>query len=219
MPGLVLAASYLGFGSLVRSSGLEIGAALFSTFSAWALPGQVALVELYGLGASLALIFATVALTNARFLPMTVVVVPNLHAERWPRWLYYAAAHLIAVTGWVFAMQRCPELPEDERLPYFLGFTSVLWTGSAIGTTLGFLLSGVLPHALSLGLVFLNPIYFMLIFAADLKERSRLLSLAIGALLGPLIYLVSPDWSLPITGIVAGSAAFGLDRALRRGGR
>ena len=50
MPALVLGASYIGFGSLVRESGIGLGLGLFSTLSAWALPGQVALIELYGVG-------------------------------------------------------------------------------------------------------------------------------------------------------------------------
>ena len=44
-PALVLGASYLGFGSFVHQSGIGVDFALASTFSAWALPGQVALLQ------------------------------------------------------------------------------------------------------------------------------------------------------------------------------
>ena len=69
LPALTLTASYLAFGSLVRASGLGLLPGLATTFGMWALPGQVALVELYGVGASIGVIAATVALTNARFPP------------------------------------------------------------------------------------------------------------------------------------------------------
>jgi len=220
LPAVTLTASYLAFGSLVRGSGLGLLPGLATTFGLWALPGQVALVELYGVGASLLVIAATVALTNARFLPMTVVLMPHLRARGRPSWLYYLSAQLIAVTSWVLAMQHAPKLAEEERLPYFLGLSLVLWGGCFLGTAAGFVLAGGLPHALSLGLVFLNPLYFMLIFALDLRERSRLLSLLAGAALGPLFHLISPDWGLIATGFVAGSFAFLLDRALAgRAGR
>jgi len=218
LPALTLTASYLAFGSLVRGSGLGLLPGLATTFGLWALPGQVALVELYGVGASLLVIAATVALTNARFLPMAVVLMPHLRARGRPRWIYYAAAQMIAVTSWVLAMRRAPKLAEAERLPYFLGLGLVLWGGCFLGTAVGFMLAGGLPHVISLGLIFLNPLYFLLIFAADLSERSRVLALVSGAVLGPLLHLVSPDWGLMATGFAAGSFAFFLDRALARRG-
>ena len=70
-------------------------------------------------------------------------------------------------------------------------------------------------HACSrCGLVFLNPIYFMLVFVADARHRARILALVIGALAGPPLHLVSADWGLLITGVVAGSIAFAADLVL-----
>ncbi len=212
LPALTLTASYLGFGSLVHATGLGLLPGLATTLGVWALPGQVALVELYGAGGSLLVIATTVALTNARFLPMTVVLMAHLRTRHWPGWLYYPVAQLVAVTSWVFAMQRCPGLEEERRLPYFFGLTVVLWAGCFTGTAGGFALAGGLPHVVSLGLVFLNPLYFMLLFTADLRERARLYALTAGAVLGPLFHLATPDWGLPLTGVVAGTLAFLLDR-------
>src|SRR5690606_28101641 len=116
---------FLGFGSLCRESGFSIWLGLASTATGWALPGQIALVELYGIGASLAVLLLAVGLTNARLLPMTVVLMPLLRAPGTPRWHYFLTAHFVAVTAWTHAMQRFPAMPPAQRLPYYMGFSMV----------------------------------------------------------------------------------------------
>lgn len=214
-PLLVLFASYVGFGSLVRGSGMSLPVGLLSTAATWALPGQIVSVELYAAGASLLTIFIAVALTNARMMPMTLTLLPVLRVPGRRRWRLYAAAHVIAVTGWAVAMLRCPHMPPAQRLSYFIGFALTLLAGSMAGTAVGFLLSGVVPPAVSLGLIFVNPVYFMLLFLGDLRDRSRVLALVLGAGLTPVVHAVAPTWGLLITGVVAGSLAFALGRKRR----
>ncbi|MBI1207826.1 MAG: branched-chain amino acid ABC transporter permease [Azospirillum sp.] len=215
MPTVMLAASFLGFGSLVRGSGASLWAGLASTASTWALPGQIVQFELYGAGASLLAVGLAVWLTNARLLPMVVTLAPLIRDDRMPRWRYYAVAHLIALTGWVIAMKRGPELPRSERLPYFLGFTGSLFAVSLVATAIGFELAGTLPKPVTTGLMFLNPVYFMLMFM-DVRHRSWVLALAVGAVLGPLLHRVDADWGLLVTGVLGGSLAFAGDRWWRR---
>ena len=50
VPAIVLASSYLGFGVLCRESGLTLVQSVGSTATGWALPGQIALVEMYAIG-------------------------------------------------------------------------------------------------------------------------------------------------------------------------
>ena len=219
VPMLVLGASYVGFGALVQGAGLDVWIGLFSTFTGWALPGQIVLIELYTLGGSLLVVAAAVAMTNARLLPMTVSLMPYLRVHGTPAWRYYAAAHFIAVTAWAAGMRVCPGLPPAQRLPYFAAFGLALWSMCLVTTTLGFYLTGLLPGFVTLGLVFLNPIYFMLVFVADARHRGRILALVVGALLGPPLHLVSPDWGLLATGVLAGSLAFAADLALPRRAR
>lgn len=220
MPMVVLGASYVGFGALVHGAGLDVWLGLFSTFTGWALPGQIVLVELYSLGASLLVVAAAVAMTNARLLPMTVSLMPYLRHRGTPTWRYYLFAHYVAVTAWAAGMRVCPNLPGEQRLPYFAGFGTALWVLCLVTTAIGFYLAGLLPGLVTLGLVFLNPIYFMLVFVADARHRARVLALVVGALLGPPLHLVSADWGLLITGVLAGSIAFAADLALpRKAGR
>ena len=215
VPGIVLGASFLGFGSLVRESGLSLPAGLVSTATAWALPGQLAMVELYGSGAALLAVTLAVALTNARLLPMTISMMPLLrHASHRPL-AYYLAAHFIAVTGWAQLMRRAQELAPEERLPYHFGLTGALWAISLVTTAIGWFLAGQVPQPVTLGLVFLNPLYFLLLFAAELGSRPRMLALVFGALAGPVLHLITPDWGLLLCGLLAGSAAYSVERMLR----
>ena len=216
IPALILGFTYLGFGSLVRESGLSVWHGLFSTTTAWAIPGQIALVELYAVGASLLVIAFVVALTNARLLPMTVVLMPLLRDPGVPRWRYYFFANYVAITGWTAALRVCPTLPSEQRMPFYEGFSVTLWSVTFCATGLGFFLAGGLPPYVTMGLVFLNPIYFMLVFAADMRSRSRVMALLFGALIGPPLFLVTPEWSLLLTGLIAGSLAMAADRLLPR---
>lgn len=77
----------------------------------------------------------------------------------------------------------------------------------------GYYVAIALPLPLTLGLVFLNPIYFMLVFAADLRVRPRVYAMVLGAISGPLFFLASPQMGLLITGLVAGTVGFLLGRA------
>ena len=81
-----------------------------------------------------------------------------------------------------------------------------------VGLIKGFsgLLNPRVPH------VFLNPLYFLLLFLAEIASRPRLLALLFGAGLGPLFHLLTPDWGLLLSGLIAGSLAFALDRVLAR---
>ena len=220
IPGLVLFGSFLGFGSLVHGSGVGLSAGLVSTLTTWALPGQIAMVELHGIGASLLVSGLAVWLTNTRLMPMVITLMPQLNHGRGAgggfRASDYLLAHLIAITTWAVALRRCPELAPAARRPFFAGFAVTLWVISLIATAAGFALAGSLPRPVTLGLVFVNPCYFLLLFVADWRPRQRLLALIIGGTLGPLLHLVDPDWGLLITGLVGGTGAFVADRGWRR---
>ena len=218
-PGAVLGASFVGFGTLARSSGFDLPQSVATSGFIWALPGQIALAELVATGAGLAGLIFAVALTNARLLPMTVTLIPAISDRRWPRRLCYFAAHFIAVTAWSVTMQIYPDIPRERRLPFFIAFGLTLWSISMAGTIAGFFLVGMVPPAVGLGLVFLNPIYFMLMFVADFRLPARALALSFGAIAGPLMQPLGSEWGLLAAGLVAGSAAFAVEEVRRRRGQ
>lgn len=82
----MLCASYVGFGSLVRESELALWLGLVSTASGWALPGQIVVIEPYGVGASVPAAALAVGLTDARLLPMAVTLMPMLRRRGDSSW-------------------------------------------------------------------------------------------------------------------------------------
>ncbi len=215
-PALVLGASYVGFGSYVGAHGLGLDFALFNTFTAWALPGQLAATELYLAGSGLLAVALAVALANMRLAPMTVVMMPVVHVAGRAAWRSYAAAFFVAVTCWAMTMMTAPRLARADRLSWFIGCSLTLWSASLAGTAVGFYAAEYLPRPLTLALVFLNPLYFMLLFLQDLRDRARLYALVSGAALGVPFHLLTPEWGLLFAGLAGGTAAAALARRRRR---
>ncbi len=211
-PALVLGASFVGFGSLIRELGLSLEVGLVSTVSTWALPAQVATLELFAIGAPLFTVFVAASLINFRFLPMTVALMPILRQPGQSSLRYYLIAHSIAVSTWVLVMLRGPEMPPDQRTPYFLGASLAMLIAGTFGTTIGFVAAGAVAKEITFGLVFLNPIFFMLVLLVDLRHRARVMALLLGATSVPLLHALTPTWGLLIAGVGAGTAAFFVDR-------
>ena len=173
---MIMGASFVGFGSMMHDMNWSVWEALYSTFSTWALPGQIAMAEMAATGAPLMAIVLTVAFINARLLPMVASLLPQVRRPGIPTWAYYASAMLIAAT---FA---------------------------------GYMLAGHVPAPVTMALVYLNPLYFMVLFLVDLRSRTKILAIIFGAVLGPVTFLFAPDWSLVITGLIGGTAAWLLGR-------
>jgi len=91
----VLVAGYLGFGALAAAHDIPLAVAVASTAVLWALPAQIVFVEMQSLGAPLAALVLAVMLSSARFLPMTVMLMPEMRDERHRAWKYYLAAQLL----------------------------------------------------------------------------------------------------------------------------
>ena len=215
LPAFMVAASMLGYGALVHSAGMSLFIAVGSSIGIWGLPGQVAFVEYILLGAPVASMLLAVSMANMRFLPMSLSLVPLFrNSESGWRWRYLWV-QLMSINTWVGLLRKAPELTPDERAPYYAGFSTICLVAGASGTAGGYLLAESLPFFLTVTLVFINPIYFAFVFAA-MRVRACLIAFAAGAVIGPLLYLMTPEWSLPFCGIIAGSVGYYADRLLRR---
>ena len=216
VPAAVLAAGMIGFGAFALEHDLSLWLALACTAGIWALPGQIVLLETHASGAPGYLTVLAVLVTNARFLPMTMSLLPVIRHPRYGRSSLYVLAQLISMTGWAWAMRACPGMVQERRLPYFFGFAAACWAVSIVATAVAYSVAGGFPAALRIGLVFLAPVYFFVILIGDARTVLAVLALACGAVAGPLFYLASPQWSVLLAGFVGGTAAHLLDRAIRR---
>ena len=174
----------------------------------WALPGQLIFVEMHTLAAPLGVAILAVMLSSARFLPMTLMLMPEIRDARHRSWQYYVLAQLLSLSGWTFAVARFPRLPRAQRLAWFYGFALVLIATSALSTAVGYLGADRLPPAVQLALIFMVPMYYLLILVGAVRERIAALGLACGAVAGPLAYLVTPQWSVVLGGLAGGSVAY-----------
>lgn len=213
VPAAVLLAGMIGFGALGHASGLSLGVTAATSVFMYALPGQVVFVEMVAVGASgLAIALAT-ALTAARFLPMTLTLLPQIPKADRNLWLY-PKAHLISMTSWAVMMREFSDVDPRRRLAYFTGFGTVCWLSGVPGTTVGYLLAGHVPTPITLGLIMLNPLFFLLTFT-EVKAQASRLALLLGGISGPIVYTMAPSWSILICGAAGGTAAFLIDLSLR----
>ena len=207
IPALLLFSAMTGFGSLAQEQGLSIYMSILSTILIWGLPGQVIHVELYGMGAPLIAVALGVAGVNARFMPMTISMMPVFEGGKHNRKWNYFLAHMISINTWAEMMQRKDEIKIDLRIAYFLGFSFTCMFSGVIGVFQGYLLFENMPKAVSICLVFLVPIYFGIIMS-NTNHLPFLLSFVFGCLLGPLTHIITQEWSLVISGLLAGSIAY-----------
>jgi predicted branched-subunit amino acid permease len=171
------------------------------------------MAELYAAGSETFAVVMAVSLANARFLPMAVTFMPLLRAGLSRGAWLLALVQLLSVNTWAAGLRVSPALSGLERRRYFTIFGTVCMSVALVGTTTGYLVAGALPRPVTFGLVFLNPVFFALIFA-DMRGHATAIALAMGAVVGPLFHLVSPDWDVLATGLVAGTGAFWLARVL-----
>ncbi len=116
---------------------------------------------------------------------------------------------------WTHSMRRCPNLPADQWMPYFWGAALANLVVVVAGTAAGHTLAGTVAPEIMLGLVFLTPVFFLLLFAAESPDLAGVASLVLGAVLGPAIHLASPEWSVLAGGLAGGTIAYALGRKWR----
>jgi predicted branched-subunit amino acid permease len=213
VPAAVLVAGFLGFGALAAAQDIPLGIAVASTVLIWALPGQIVFVELHALGAPFVAIVLATMLSSSRFLPMTLMLMPELRVAGKPAWKYYLVAQLLSLSGWTMAVARFPDIPRAQRLAWLYGFALVLVCASALSTAAGYLGADRLPAMARLALVFTVPVYYVLILGGAVRDRIAALGLACGAVAGPLAHLATPQWSVVLAGLAGGTAAYLLLKA------
>lgn len=212
MPAIVLFATALGFGALMRDGGFTFAQAAFVTATMFAMPNQVMLIDQLSRNETLAATALAVALTAMRLLPMTVTLVPLLARPKQRLSVDLAASHFVAITTWLEGNRHLPKLPPPQRLPFFLGLGSTIAGLMLIGTLLGYGIAERVPPLLTTALLFTTPVYFFLSLITTSRSRLDFAAVGAGAGLVPVAHYLVPGFDLLATGLVGGTLAFVLTR-------
>ena len=207
-PAIALGCCFIAIGALLKNIGFNIQESIFSTMLIYALPGSLVMAESILVGASLLSIFIAVWFVNARLYPMAVSLFPLMMDESQPKWKYYLSCHFIAVSAWLIMKSNYETIEKKDRVDFWIGIGSATWSVAVIATILGFYLSDYLNKDMLMGLAILNPIYFTCMMVGAMKTIQVSLSVTLGGILGPVFYFFSPEWSILLGGIIAGSISY-----------
>ena len=207
-PAIALACCFVAIGALLKNVGFNIQESVLSTLLIYALPGSLVMAESILIGASLLSIFIAVWFVNARLYPMAVSLFPLMMDDSQPKWKYYLSCHFIAVSAWLIMKSNYETIEKKDRVDFWIGIGSATLSVSVFATILGFYLADYLNKDMLMGLAILNPIYFTCMMVGAMKTLQITLSVILGAILGPIFYFFSPEWSILLGGLIGGSISY-----------
>jgi predicted branched-subunit amino acid permease len=207
---LVLFATYLGIGALAHDSRFSLGWALASTALVWAGPAQIILISTLGSGATVVQAAIAVTVSAIRLFPMVVSVLPMLRAPSTKRRHLILPTHFIAVTLWVECFRLLPQVPRERRVAFTNGLGVGLQSVCLTATAIGYGLAANLPPLLGAAILLLTPLAFLLSTARNCRQLSDILALVLGLALFPLVSLLDTGVDILISGVSAGTIAYGV---------
>jgi len=215
---LVLFATYLGIGALAHSTHFSLGWALASTVFIWAGPAQIILISTLGSGATVVQAAIAVTVSAIRLFPMVVSVLPMLRTPTTKRRHLVLAIHFIAVTLWVECFRLLPQVPRERRIVFTHGLGSGLVSLCLVATTVGYGLAANLPELFAAAILLLTPLAFLLSTARNCRQLADVLALVLGLALAlfPLTAMLHTGVDILISGVSAGTIAYGVHRWRRR---
>lgn len=220
-PAIILMLSFVGFAAFTTEAGIPVEQVMFMTGIVWALPAKVILVGSMLSGANLAAAFIAVTLSSVRMMPMVAALVPEIRSSRTPTWLLLVLSHFVAITAWVFAMERVNTVPRTRRVAFFAGFGITLTVANMILVGVAYGLVAQFPPVVAGCLFFLTPVYFLTSIWVSARHRVVYWALAIGLVLGIVFHEIAPEVDILLAGVVGGSIAWAGERQwrLKRAGR
>ena len=81
-------------------------------------------------------------------------------------------------------------------------------TTAILMTVVGYLSAEYLNKDMVIGLAIVNPVYFFCMLLGSIKNIVIGTSVILGTILGPVFYLISPEWCILYGGVSAGIVAF-----------
>lgn len=216
IPSLILMFAFVGFAGLCRDAGFTMVETVFMAATIWALPANVVLVGAILSKASLITAAISVALSSIRLLPMAVAILPEMRSTRTRRLTLYILSHFVAITAWVMALERFRIIPKTYRTAFFGGMGGTFLVVNVALVAITFQIAEKLPPLLAAALIFITPLYFLFSLWGSARERESHLAMGIGLLLTPVFHWLAPEMDILLTGLAAGTLAYGIGWLSRR---
>lgn len=213
-PAFILMVAFVGFCGFAFEAGIPLGQTLFMTAAVWALPAQIVLIGALLAGVSLPTAAIAVALSSMRLMPMVAGLIPHIRTKSTPTWLLLVLSHFVAVTAWVFTMQRIHTVPREGRVAFFAGFGLSISLANIILVAITYDIISHLPALLAGGLFLLTPIYFLTSIWATARTPEIYYAMIFGLVLGPVFHVMTPQFGLLLAGVLGGTAAFAIERSI-----
>jgi predicted branched-subunit amino acid permease len=207
---LVLFATYLGIGALAHDSHFSLAWTWASTIFVWAGPAQIILISTLGSGATIVQAAIAVTVSAVRLFPMVVSVLPMMRTPQTKKRHLILVAHLTAVTLWVECFRFLPHVPRERRIVFVHGLGAGLLSVCLLASALGFGLAASLSPLLAAAILMLTPLAFLFSTARNCREFADGVALALGLVLYPLASRLDSGVDILISGIVAGTLAYGV---------
>ena len=209
---IVIIGSYISIGALAHDLGFAIPWVVLSTILIWAAPAQVILITSLGAGTAPLEAGLAVGLSGMRLLPMVVALLPVLRTYQTRAKELILPAHFTAVSVWIEALRLTPMLPRENRIAFANGLAVGLVCGAVSASIVGYYLAGVLPGELVAAMLFLTPMSFLTSAVRNARLLSDKIAYVAGVVMAPLFAYEQIGLDLLWTGLIGGSAAYGLYR-------
>ena len=207
----VLVGNYVGIGALSYEFGFGLPWMVLSTLLVWAAPAQVILISTLTTATLLEVAIA-VGLSSARFMPMVAALLPMLKDAHTRQTQLLLPTHLTAISVWVEGMRLLPQIPREQRIPFYNGLGSGLLSAAVVGCIIGYALAAKLPPLLSTTLLFFTPMAILMSTARNSGALIDRLAFGLGLVIGPLLAAQKVKLDLMWTGLIAGTLAYAVHR-------
>ena len=207
---LVLFATYLGIGALAHDTHFSLGWALASTLLVWAGPAQIILISTLGSGATVVQAAIAVTVSAIRLFPMVVSVLPMMRTPG-PSggiWCWRRISSPSPCGSNVSAC--CRRCRASGGSPSPMGSAAACVSVCLVATTLGYGLAANLPQLFAAAILLLTPLAFLLSTARNCRQLADFLALVLGLALFPLASMLHTGVDILISGISAGTIAYGV---------
>ncbi len=209
---LVLFVTYVGIGALAHDTHFSLAWAILATLLVWAGPAQIILISTLSSGASIVQAAIAVTVSAVRLFPMVVAVLPMMRTPQTRQRQLALVAHFTAVTLWVECYRFLPHVPRDRRMAFVQGLGSGLALIGLVATAIGYELAANLTQTFASAILLLTPLSFLFSTARNSRGLADVLALGLGLAFYPLASLLNSGIDILISGVAAGTIAFGVHK-------